>query len=88
MKKFSFKMWFEPIFLSGSLAIFYSVAKPLNPSTPFRTGFWGVGRRRRRRPASPELQRGDTKTLAKFLLVRLFDEIRTFFEQNPEDFAD
>jgi len=34
MEKFSFtKMWFEPIFLSGSLAVFNIVANPLK--------FWG-----------------------------------------------
>ncbi|MBU4056305.1 hypothetical protein KJ695_00125 [Patescibacteria group bacterium] len=35
MKKFSFpKIWFEPIFLSGSLAVFKIAAKPLK--------FWGL----------------------------------------------
>jgi len=42
MKKFSFiKMWFEPIFLSVSLAVFKIAAKPLK--------FWGACRRRRKR---------------------------------------
>ena len=51
IKKFSspkIKIWFEPIFLSDSLAVFKIAAKPL----------------------------------ANSLLVRLFDEIRTFFERN------
>jgi len=34
-------MWFEPIFLSGYLAVFKIAAKPLK--------FWGAGRRRKRR---------------------------------------
>ncbi|MCG2693404.1 hypothetical protein L6279_04910 [Candidatus Parcubacteria bacterium] len=35
MKKFSFpKIWFEPMFLTGSLAVFKIAAKPLK--------FWGL----------------------------------------------
>jgi hypothetical protein len=40
-------MWFEPIFLSGSLAVFKIAAKPLK--------FWGAGRRRLRRRNAFEL---------------------------------
>jgi len=37
MKKFSFtKMWFEPMFLTGSLAVFKIAAKPL------KWNFWGL----------------------------------------------
>jgi len=56
MKKFSFpKIWFEPIFLTGSLAVFIGAAPP-----HFQNFAGGIPRRRRRRNAFGLIQEYST----------------------------
>jgi len=56
IKKFSFpKIWFEPMFLTGSLAVFIGAASP-----PFRIFAGGFPRRRRRRNAFGLIQEYST----------------------------
>jgi hypothetical protein len=56
IKKFSFpKIWFEPMFLTGSLAVFIGAAPP-----PFRIFAGGLPRRRRRRNAFELIQEYST----------------------------
>ena len=67
IKKFSFpKIWFEPMFLTGSLAVFIGAASP-----PFRIFAGGFPRRLRRRRPAPQNLSG---------FAAIFDNFKFFYE--------
>ena len=70
IKKFSFpKIWFEPMFLTGSLAVFIGAAPP-----HFQNFAGGFPRRLRRRKQAPVICGSPASGLAAF-----FDNFKFFF---------